>query len=110
MLCVLLLYAATTFVRSFLYYSAGGSETTSSVMTWWMLAMVIYPGVQKLAQAELDNVVGRDRLPSFSDFDHLPYIRAMVKEALRWRPISPISLPHRLIQDDWYEGNPSPFV
>jgi cytochrome P450 len=68
--------------------------------------MVAYPDVQKRAQAELDNVVGRARLPSFADFDHLPYIRAMVQEALRWHPITPASLSHRLIQDDWYEGNP----
>ncbi len=45
--------------------------------------MIVYPETQKRAQAELDAVVGRDRLPSFADYEHLPYIRAMVKEALR---------------------------
>jgi cytochrome P450 len=38
--------------------------------------------------------------------DHLPYIRAMVKETLRWHPITPGGVPHRLMQDDWYEGKP----
>ena len=70
-----------------------------------MLAMVAYPETQRHAQAELDSVVGRDRVPTFSDFQHLPYIRSMVKEALRWRPIDPVGLPHRVIQDDWYKGN-----
>lgn len=28
-----------------------------------MLAMVLYPEVQKRAQAQLDTVVGRDRMP-----------------------------------------------
>jgi cytochrome P450 len=28
----------------------------------------------------------------------------MVKEVLRWRPIVPIITPHRVIEDDWYEG------
>lgn len=74
-------------------------------MSWWMLAMVAYPETQKRAQAELDSVVGRDRVPTFADFEHLPYIRAMVKEALRWHPIDPVGLPHRVIQDDWYKGN-----
>ncbi|KAI0300590.1 cytochrome P450 [Multifurca ochricompacta] len=83
---------------------AAGAETTSAVMAWWMLAMVTYPEVQKRAQAELDNVVGRTRIPSFSDIQHLPYIRAMVKEALRWRPVDPVGLPHLSTEDDWYNG------
>jgi cytochrome P450 len=84
--------------------SAAGAETTSAVLAWWMLAMVTYPEVQKRAQAELDAVVGRSRTPTFADLPHLPYIRAMVKEALRWRPVDPVGLPHLSTEDDWYEG------
>ncbi|KAF5336245.1 hypothetical protein D9758_014353 [Tetrapyrgos nigripes] len=47
---------------------------------------------------------GRSRLPSFSDAQQLPYIRAMVKEILRWRPSTPAGLPHILSEDDYYEG------
>ncbi|KAF8271997.1 cytochrome P450 [Lactarius quietus] len=84
---------------------AAGAETTSAVMAWWTLAILAYPETQARAQAELDAVVGRTRLPTFADYPHLPYIRAMVKEALRWRPVDPVGLPHRSIEDDWYEGN-----
>jgi cytochrome P450 len=84
--------------------SAAGAETTSAVMAWWTLAILAYPETQERAQAELDAVVGRTRLPTFADYPHLPYIRAMVKEALRWRPVDPVGLPHRSIEDDWYEG------
>jgi len=73
-------------------------------MGWWTLAMLAYPETQARAQAELDTVVGRTRLPTFADYPHLPYIRAMVKELLRWRPIAPIITPHRSTEDDWYEG------
>jgi len=69
-----------------------------------MLAIVMYPDVQKHAQEELDAVVGRTRAPTFSDLPHLPYILAMVKEALRWRPVDPLGLPHCLTEDDWYNG------
>ena len=69
-----------------------------------MLAMLAYPKAQTRGYAELDAVVGRTRLPTFADYPHLPYIRAMVKELLRWRPISPIMAPHRSTEDDWYEG------
>ena len=84
--------------------SAAGAETTSRVMVWWMLAMVAYPDVQQRAQEELDSVVGRTRIPTFSDLPHLPYIRAMVKEALRWRPVAPFAIPHVSTEDDWYNG------
>ena len=63
-----------------------------------------YPETQARAQAELDAVVGRTRLPTFADCPSLPYLRAMVKEVLRWRPIAPLSGPHRCTEDDWYEG------
>jgi cytochrome P450 len=73
-------------------------------MSWWTLAMLAYPETQARAHAELDAVIGRTRLPTFADYPHLPYIRAMVKERLRWRPIAPIITPRRLTKDDWHEG------
>lgn len=45
--------------------------------------MVMYPTVQKAAQEEIDFVVGLDRLPTYKDRAKLPYITAVVKEALR---------------------------
>jgi len=84
--------------------SGAGSDTTAAAMAWFTLAMLAYPETQARAQAELDAVVGRTRLPSFADYPHLPYIRAIVKESLRWRPVDPVGLPHRSTEDDWYEG------
>ncbi|KAH8985569.1 cytochrome P450 [Lactarius akahatsu] len=83
---------------------AAGGDTTSSGLEWWLLAMLMYPNVQARAHAELDEVVGRDRPPTFADIPFLPYIRAMVKETLRWSPIAPFSVPHASTADDWYEG------
>ncbi|KAH9058061.1 cytochrome P450 [Lactarius vividus] len=59
---------------------------------------------QKRAQAELDAVVGRSRTPTFADLQHLPFICAMVKETLRWRPVGPVDVPHCSMEDDWYNG------
>lgn len=84
--------------------SSAGAETVTRTMFWWMLAMIAYPETQSRAQAELDAVIGRGRVPTFSDSPHLPYIHAMVKEILRWRPTSPLGVPHRSTEDDWYEG------
>ena len=69
-----------------------------------MLAMVLHPEVQARAQAEIDAVVGRDRMPSFADRDALPYIRAVVRESLRWRMVGPLGVPRTTVQDDVYEG------
>ena len=52
--------------------------------------MLLYPHTMKKAQAELDAVVGRERIPTFHDKDNLPYIRAIVNEILRWRPAAPL--------------------
>ncbi|KAI9442993.1 cytochrome P450 [Lactarius indigo] len=84
-------------------YSAG-AETTYTAMNWFVLAMITQPEIQKRAQAELDAVVGRARTPAFSDASSLPYIQAVVKEVLRWRPPLPLSIPHSTTEDDWYNG------
>ena len=59
-------------------------------MAWLLLAIVAFPEVQKKAQAELDEVVGRHRLPTFADYERLPYIRAICKESLRWKTVDPL--------------------
>lgn len=45
--------------------------------------MVLFHDAQKLAQEELDAIVGPDRMPTMDDFMKLPYVRATVKETLR---------------------------
>jgi len=52
--------------------------------------MALYPEVQKKAQMEVDTVTGNNRLPNFSDRDALPYTNAIVKEAMRWQPVTPL--------------------
>ena len=66
--------------------------------------MIAYPEVQIQAHTELDEVVGNARPPTFADIPSLPYIRAMVKETLRWSLVVPFGVPHSTTEDDWYEG------
>ncbi|KAF8966595.1 cytochrome P450 [Flammula alnicola] len=81
-----------------------GSDTTASALLGWMLAMANYPEVQSKAQAEIDNVIGSSRLPDFSDRPSLPYLEATLLETMRWHAITPLSLPHRAIHEDEYNG------
>ncbi len=88
----------------------------------FILAMVGYPEVQEKAQAEIDRVVGGNRLPTFSDKDSLPYVFAIYKETLRWHTVVPqgsleclyakivvqhsfeLGVPRLLQTDDIYDG------
>jgi len=79
-------------------------DTTASAVQTFILAMILYPEVQRTAQAEIDQVVGKSRLPDFSDEASLPYVQAVLKEVLRWHPVAPLALPHRVTEDDVYEG------
>ena len=59
--------------------------------------MALYPDVQKKAQAEIDTVVGPNRLPDFRDRPSLPYINAVVKESSRWNLVLPVGGPFIII-------------
>ncbi|KAF8840184.1 cytochrome P450 [Paxillus ammoniavirescens] len=81
----------------------GSAETTSSVILNFTLAMVQNPHVWKRAQAEIDTVLGMDRLPDFDDRPSLPYVEAILRETMRWRPITPL-IPHAASSSDVYKG------
>jgi cytochrome P450 len=70
-------------------YLGGADPIVSSVISFF-LAMLIYPDVQRKAQAEIDRVIGEDRLPEIDDEPHLPYVQGVVNECLRWLPVTPL--------------------
>jgi hypothetical protein len=65
------------------------------------LAMTLYPRVMKIAQQELDSVVGTGKLPTFADRPSLPYLEALFTETLRWHSPAPISKFGSPIQRHW---------
>lgn len=52
--------------------------------------MTLHPEAQEKAQSELDLVIGKGRLPLFSDRVSLPYLEAVYRETFRWYPILPL--------------------
>ncbi|KAL4878052.1 cytochrome P450 [Aspergillus karnatakaensis] len=80
-----------------------GSGTTAAAMMSFCLAMCHFPDWQKKMQDELDIHVG-SRMPEFTDIPNLPTVRAVIKEVLRWRPVTAGGFPHQLTTDDEYEG------
>ncbi|XP_006215612.1 cytochrome P450 1B1 [Vicugna pacos] len=69
-------------------------DTLSTALQWLLILFTRYPEVQTRVQAELDQVVGRDRLPCLDDQPHLPYVMAFLYEAMRFSSFVPVTIPH----------------
>ncbi|GKU07111.1 unnamed protein product [Fusarium langsethiae] len=83
-----------------------GLETSTIAMCWFGVAWVLYGKAGWIAKAQriLDEVVGRDRLPTFEHRPKLAYIEAILSETLRWRPIAMGGVPHATKVPDVYNG------
>jgi fumagillin biosynthesis cytochrome P450 monooxygenase len=79
------------------------ADTTVAVLAWFFRAMVLFPNVQQKAQEELDHALGLS-LARVSDRVRLPYTSGLVAEALRWRPVVSMGMPHVADEDDEYAG------
>lgn len=87
---------------------AAGGDNTRMTTNVFIMAMVTRPDAQARAREELDRVCTHGqslRLPQMTDLDAMPYIGAMIKEVLRWRPTVPIVPPHELTADLEFEGH-----
>ncbi|TFK84485.1 cytochrome P450 [Polyporus arcularius HHB13444] len=84
-------------------YTAG-TDTTVTAMKTFILAMVLHQDVYKKAQAEIDRVIGPDRLPDFEDREQLPYLECVLKEVFRWNAPVPLGVPHAVSHHDVYRG------
>ncbi|KAJ6466258.1 cytochrome P450 [Mycena sanguinolenta] len=83
---------------------SGGADTTVSSLASFCLAMALYPEIQEKAQTEIDTVIGAGRLPEFEDRPSLPFVEALYRETMRWRPITPLGLAHASAEHDLYNG------
>ncbi|KAH9916560.1 cytochrome P450 [Epithele typhae] len=83
---------------------AAGSETTVTVLSNVLLALVMHPEAFARAQAEMDRVVGRARVPDLDDRGGLPYLDAVLAEVLRWRCPVPLAIPHNTRTEDSWNG------
>ncbi|KZT51047.1 cytochrome P450 [Calocera cornea HHB12733] len=83
---------------------SGGADSSAAALQTFLAAMLLYPSVQAKAQAELDNIIGREYPPTLEDRERLPYCTALVSEVLRWQPVTPVALPHCMLKDEIYNG------
>ncbi|KAF2677370.1 cytochrome P450 [Lentithecium fluviatile CBS 122367] len=84
----------------------GGADTASTAFSVFVLAMAVFPELQRKAQEEVDGVFGKcmPAAPEGADATKLPYLKACFWEILRWRPGFPTGVPHATTKDDTYQG------
>ncbi|XP_033628617.1 cytochrome P450 2U1-like [Asterias rubens] len=77
----------------------GGTETVNAVVLWSFVCMVMYPDIQTRIQAEINEVVGSDRVPTMADKTHLPFTQATLLELHRRCNVIPCAIPHATTED-----------
>ncbi|PFX25240.1 Steroid 17-alpha-hydroxylase/17,20 lyase [Stylophora pistillata] len=81
-----------------------GYDTTSSTLRWAIAFLVHHPKIQKEVQNQLDEVVGKDRVPNLDDLPNLPLVQAMIMETQRLGNVAENTIPHYTLKDTTLAG------
>lgn len=83
---------------------SAGLETTSTCVLWALAYLALNQKVQERLHQELDDVIGRERLPELADKPNLPYLEATIHEVLRYSSLVPLLFPHSTTTDTNLNG------
>ena len=75
------------------------SICSSSTLSWATLYLMRHPDVQDKVREEINRVIGKERLPSLSDKQLMPYTEAVIQEIQRVGNIAPFGLPHSTFKE-----------
>ncbi|XP_037936336.1 cytochrome P450 18a1 [Teleopsis dalmanni] len=78
---------------------SAGMETIKTTLLWINVFMLRNPEVMRRVQDELDQVVGRHRLPSIEDLQYLPVTESTILESMRRSSIVPLATTHSPTRD-----------
>lgn len=70
------------------------TDTSAGELQWLFLMLAKEPSIQEKIQQEIQDNIGSTP-PVYKDRARLPYTVACLLEALRFRPIAPLGLPHK---------------
>ena len=77
---------------------SAGFETVKTTLLWTFVHMLRNPEMKKKVQAELEQVVGSNRLPTLEDMSRLHYTRACIYESMRRSTAVPMGTTHSNIR------------
>ncbi|KAK1989173.1 cytochrome P450 [Colletotrichum cereale] len=82
------------------------SDTVPVTIWSFIICCTKYPDKTALAAAEMDRIIGPDRVPRLSDLESgkLPYTRALIDESMRMYPVAPVGIPHEMGEDEVVDG------
>ncbi|KAM9381508.1 cytochrome P450 2U1 [Phaethornis superciliosus] len=88
----------SSFNEDYLFFIIGdlfiaGTDTTSNTLLWCLLYMSLYPEIQEKVHAEIEAVLGRDKVPSLSHKALMPFTEATILEVQRMTAVVPLSIP-----------------
>lgn len=78
---------------------AAGTDTTSTVLEWAMTELLRHPMAMQKVQDEVRSVSGDKTHITEEDIDHMPFLKAVLKETLRLHPPVPLLVPRESMQD-----------
>lgn len=78
---------------------SAGLETVTSTIDWSILFMILNPQCQRKVQAEIDEIIGRDRQAELNDLNKMPYTEATIFEVLRRSNVVPLGNAHATLED-----------
>ncbi|KAK8066548.1 hypothetical protein PG997_013295 [Apiospora hydei] len=80
-----------------------GVFTVAGPLSYFLVSMVTHPRWQAEVQKEIDEACN-GQLPTLADMPKLPFLRACIKETMRWKPNVPTGVAHETEADDVYAG------
>lgn len=76
----------------------------TATMGFSVQLLLHHPQYQDRVHQEIEQVVGKSRLPTLDDRKNLPFTEAVLKEVMRWQTLTPLALPHRCTEDTYFQG------
>jgi len=87
---------------SFLFVAA--TDTTTVTIRVALLQLIMKTDIQRKVQQEIDDVIGRERLPCMDDKTRMPYTEAVILETHRWGSVLRMNVPHSTTEDVNFAG------
>jgi len=86
-----------------LNFLIAGRDTTAQALSWSVFCLSEHPEAETKARQEVLDICGM-RGPAYDEMTQLPYLHAVICEALRLYPSVPLEMKSALCDDVWPDG------